>query len=328
MIEVKAAENTAENTEIKENAETAENTETDEYHAVIAELQEYMAESGKSQTDISKEIGKSSGLISGFLSGRYKTPHTIIPLIRNVIEAGKKRGISPEPPPYAETGVSRKVRAVITSAHFQGKIAVVHGDAGVGKTMAAKKYCEENANAVMVTATVVHSGVRGITRLLARKLGCKSCGTMDMFDDICEKLQGTGRVIIVDEAQLLTVLAINHLRAITDACGVGIAFIGNEEIYQKMQGRGEEKYAQLFSRIAYKARVTAAGMTKKDIEAVFGGAKLDKEAKDALYNISRSNMGLRGAVNVYVNALINGEEATAGEIAETARDMGIMQKIR
>jgi DNA transposition AAA+ family ATPase len=313
---------------IKADSEENEQKPIDsDYAAAIAELREYMETSGKTQSDIAKDIGRVKGLVSAFLGGKYTSPDTIIPLVREAIEKGKKRETAPEPPAYAETSVSRKVRKLIEYCYIQGKIGIAYGDAGIGKTEAVKKYCADNLNAIMVTSTVVHSGVKGITRLLARKLGCKQGGTADMFDDICEKLSGARRVIIIDEAQLLTVLAINHLRAITDACGVGIAFVGNEEIYQKMHGKGEEKYAQLFSRIGYKVRLRASQISEKDISAVFGGRGISREAIGILYKISKCTVGLRGAVNVYLNAALGRDagEISAREISEMARDMGFGQ---
>lgn len=42
-------------------------------------LVEYMEQTGKTQTDVAKEMGISGPQLSGFLSGTYKTPHRTIP---------------------------------------------------------------------------------------------------------------------------------------------------------------------------------------------------------------------------------------------------------
>jgi len=51
----------------------------------------------------------------------------------------------------------------------------------------------------------------------------------------------------------------------SDESGIGIAFIGNDEIYLKMRGSGQASYAQLYSRIAYKEHITTNSITKEDI---------------------------------------------------------------
>ena len=61
-----------------------------EYQQAIDALKEYMAESGKNQAQIVKELGFSSALVSSFLSGKYVSPHTQIPKIMAYIEVNRK----------------------------------------------------------------------------------------------------------------------------------------------------------------------------------------------------------------------------------------------
>ena len=76
-----------------------------------------------------------------------------------------------------------------------------------------------------------------------------------MITIIREKLEGTNKVIIIDEAQHLKLTALEQIRtladpnSITGKKGVGIVLIGNTEVYTKMRGKQEARFAQLFSRI-------------------------------------------------------------------------------
>lgn len=70
-------------------------------------------------------------------------------------------------------------------------------------------------------------------------------------------------MIIIDEAQHLTVRALNHLRCISDESGVGICLIGNDDVYRKMKGSGKADFAQLFSRIGMRKPVLVSNITKK-----------------------------------------------------------------
>ena len=83
--------------------------------------------------------------------------------------------------------------------------------------------------------------------------------------------------------------------------GIGIAFVGNEEIYLKMRGSGQASYAQLYSRIAYNEHIMTNSITKEDIALLFEESELEEKALDILFEISKTNYGIRGVVNVFVN---------------------------
>ena len=127
----------------------------------------------------------------------------------------------------------------------------------------------------------------------------------------------------MDEAQHLTVRAIEHLRSISDEAGVGVCFVGNEQIYTKLLGSHKADFAQLFSRIAIKKMVTVNTNTKADIQNIFGGYGLDESALEILYRISKTNYGLRGAVNVYINTVGVYDEITPDNLTRIVRDMNI-----
>ena len=67
-----------------------------EYQQAIDALKEYMSESGKNQSQIGKELGLSSGLVSSFLGGKYTTPHTTIPKVMSYIEVNRKKKRQPQ----------------------------------------------------------------------------------------------------------------------------------------------------------------------------------------------------------------------------------------
>ena len=102
-----------------------------------------------------------------------------------------------------------------------------------------------------------------------------------------------------------------------------MAFIGNEEIYLKMRGSGQASYAQLYSRIADNKHVLTSNITKEDIALVFSESGVNQETVDILFKIARTNYGLRGAVNVFVNTAAVFGQVTAAYIARMAKEMNI-----
>lgn len=302
--------------------EEERNTELTQEEAVEL-IQRYRQETGKTQSAIATELGISDGALSGFLAGTYKAPHRIIPKVEALLRVKEQRKVTPKEPGYVETTVARAVRNCISYCHLQGKIAVVYGDAGVGKTQAVRAYLRENSLAIGITVSPTFASITGVNELIADQLGIRERIARKMYLAIIEKLRGSGRVLVIDEAQHLTVRALNHLRCISDESGIGIAFVGNAEVYTKLKGSGRADFAQLFSRIGMRREVLTTTTTVEDIHKVFAEAALEEEALELLYKIARTSYGLRGAVNVFVNAAAVFGTVDGPAIARMGREMNI-----
>lgn len=293
------------------------------YEEAISLLRQYIQKTGKKQVEVATELGISGGLVSSFLAGSYKTPHTMIPKIVELVSLNEKKKVTPKEPDFAETSVSRTVFNTISYAHLRGTVAVVYGDAGVGKTCAIKEYVKRNRLALVITISPTYASITGVNELIAEQLGVRERVARRITREIIGKLKNSGRVLIVDEAQHLTVRALNHLRCLSDESGVGIALIGNEEVYSKLRGTGRADFAQLFSRIGMRKQVLANRLTEEDIISVFGPYDLEKGAMELLTAISRTNYGLRGAVNVFINAAAVFGQVDKQGIVKVMRDMNI-----
>ncbi|MCX4341409.1 MAG: AAA family ATPase [Lachnospiraceae bacterium] len=294
-----------------------------DYQGAIESLREYITKSGKTQTAVGTELGLSSGAVSAFLSGKYKTPHTIIPKVRALISMHEKKAVAPKAPDFAETSISRAIHNTIAYAHLRGVISVVYGDAGVGKTSTVREYVKNDSLALLITISPTYSSITGVNELIAAQLGVRDRVARRLTAEIVDRLRGSGRVLIVDEAQHLTVRALNHLRCISDESGIGIALVGNEEVYSKLRGSGKEEFAQLFSRIGMRKQVQTRDITREDIKSIFGKYELDEGVLKLLGGVANTPYGLRGAVNVYINtAAVYGEVNEKG-IVKVMRDMNI-----
>lgn len=290
-----------------------------EYQEAITALKGYMEESGKSQTQIARELGKSTGLVSSFLSGKYTTPHTMIPGIFALVELNRKKKIAPRAPEYAETSLSRRIENSIAYAHVRGVVTIVYGDAGVGKTTTARAYAEREQQAAYIVARPDCASITGIAAQIATAFGIKERVTRNITDEFISRMQGSGRVLIVDEAQHLTVRALDYLRTLADLCGIGVALLGNDSVYDKMRGKREKDLDQLGSRICIPEHVQHEDISYEDIESIFGGYDIGEDVLKLLHGISRNRAGLRGAVNVYIQVAANGEGISAQEVARTIR---------
>lgn len=293
------------------------------YEQAVQLVQDYKQESGKTQTAIANELGISDAALSSFLRGSYKTPHMIVPKVAELLKVTGKRKVAPKEPAFVETTVAKRVMEAISYCHLQGKIAVVYGDAGVGKTQAVRAYLRENSLAIGITISPSYASITGVNELIADQLGIRERVARRIYAEIISKLKDSGRVLIIDEAQHLTVRALNHLRCMSDESGVGIALIGNEEVYTKLRGSGKADFAQLFSRIGMRREVLTSTTTKEDIRKVFAEAHLEEDALELLYRIARTAYGLRGAVNVFVNTAAVFGSVDAPSLARMGKEMNI-----
>ncbi len=286
-------------------------------------IKNYIDSTKKKQTQVAQELGISPGALSAFLSGTYKAPHTIITRIEDLASLNTQKKVAPRAPSYQETSVSRMVTNAIRYSHLQGKISVVYGDAGIGKTMAFKNYLQNTPLAIGITISPTYASITGVNELIAEQMGVRERIARKQTSEIVGKLRDSGRVLVIDEAQHLTVRALNHLRCISDESGIGICFIGNDEVYTKLKGTGKADFAQLFSRIGMRQQVLVSSIRKEDVRKVFGNLVEGDEAMEILYRICRTNYGLRGAVNVFINTAFAFERITSEGLAKMMREMNI-----
>ena len=291
----------------------------------VEALKEYKEKTGLSQAKIAKKMNVSEGTISGFLSGTYKAMESIVPKVQQLIRIEVKKEITPQEPSFKLTTVSNTVLNLINYCHVSGKIGIAYGDAGIGKTMAVKEYKKDHPDtATVITISPCFATMTGVNELLADELHVTEKVSRKIQKEVVNKLRGSNKVVIIDEAQHLTVRVINHLRCIADESGVGMAFVGNEEIYIKMRGSGQAAYAQLYSRIADPEHLLTTDIKKDDIRLLFEDIDMPEEAVDILYKISHTGYGVRGAVNVFLNTASAFGEITVSGVAQMAKKMSIV----
>ena len=102
------------------------------------------------------------------------------------------------------------------------------------------------------------------------------------------------------------------------------ALIGNTEVYARMVGKQEARFAQLFSRIRMNRYYSTRKVTSDDVKALFPKLAEDGRKKELTFlpGICRSKWGIRGEVNVYNNA-VNNEDISHEGLYNMARTMGV-----
>lgn len=211
------------------------------------------------QTRIAKEAGVSSTTLSQFLSNTYqgnnaKVENTLLGWLRQYEERLATGGL-PEGPAWVTTPTSEKIMAGLRYAQMANDMVIVYGGAGLGKTKTVQRYAASTPNVFHVEMSPATHGVLTSLESIAIAVGLRDFGRQaaGMHRAICARLRGTNGLLVVDEAQHLGLQALDQVRSIHDATGVGIALVGNERVYSQMVGTNRAAYLdRLYSRVGKK----------------------------------------------------------------------------
>jgi DNA transposition AAA+ family ATPase len=267
------------------------------------DLSAFMAESKKSQKQISKETGLSSSVISQFLKGVYtgdneETAQVII----KYLTVGRERLNSIKAVNfYKGLANTKNVLFAANYAHTECKMALVSGDSGAGKTTALKYYAANNTGVIYITANECCDTPMAILSLICAQISKETPGRRNaMMNLLVSKLQGTNKLIIIDEADHLSLKALQAIRNLNDQANVGILLSGNDKIYRQMltSRRGYE-FDQIRTRIPVRKKVYN-DYTIEEMAAIF--PQLDIECLGYIIRFA-GNESLRGARELYDIAL-------------------------
>lgn len=230
------------------------------YEQTIQRLTDYMEISGKTQKQVSKETDHSTAVISQFIKGTYKGNNEEIDRVLNkYLELVERRKFNIDCVRFYDGLKNTTVTNFVCSyAHRNNDIALVCGDAGAGKTTALERYKENNVGVVMVTANSCASSAVAILKMISQKIGKSMNNRKDLLmTELVNYFRDTNRLIIVDEADHLTMAALQALRNLNDEAHIGIVLSGNDKIYNQMvAGPKSSELQQLRSRIPIRRRVT------------------------------------------------------------------------
>lgn len=288
-------------------------------------LEQFIVETG-GQEKAATLIGYSAGALSTYRAGKYKgNIETLEAKLKEFFatkEAAQAMYVSPV---FVPTSISTQVYQTIRLCHLRGGFAIECGDAGIGKTKAAEKYIEDYPNsAVMVTANPCFSSITAFLKLLCRHLKLPIGMKDDMWLSVDSRLRGGRRVLIIDEAQHLTIKTIDSIRGFFDGNReLGIIMIGNAETVATRGGRNFESSAQIHNRTKLTLVRHTAQITHADIELLFPRLTPNGRETEFLLLVAQSEQGVRGAVNLYSNAEDNGNITYQGLLA-VAKDTGVI----
>lgn len=255
----------------------------------ITLLQQYMQEQDLSQSQVASQLGKSPAVVSQYLKGVYKGD---VESIDKAVEQLVNRSIDKAKDvkgDFVLTKTANRILEICGLAHAMNDIYLVIGEAGLGKTMALKQYVAENSNVIMIEIDPTFS-VKVLLTELCNKLGIVITGSKSnhhMMDLIIEKLKGSERLLIIDEAELLAYKPLEILRRIHDKAGIGMVLAGMPRLRANLRGQKGE-YKQLYSRVGLALDIQSR-LPSEDIALLCQNALGTDDFSETLDKVSQGN---------------------------------------
>lgn len=220
-----------------------------------------------SMTAASRAIGYSASAISSWMAGKYDGDVDAVEaaVVRFLKRKSDRLAEYEDPIPFIQTSAVTKIHEVARRAHLRRWMCCCYGDAGIGKTEAAKAYASEDPDVILVEASIGMTAKALFTEL-AQRVGLDGEGsTNEMFVEVVKKLKGSDRMIIIDEAENLAYRTLEYLRRTYDMSKIGVLLIGTRRLITNLRGK-RGQYAQLYSRMRIAREIDVLnGMDVHDI---------------------------------------------------------------
>ncbi|BFN00322.1 ATPase [Moraxella sp. K02] len=260
-------------------------------------LKQYIEQTGISQSKVATLLGVSTATVSQYLKGTYNGD--VEGVDKKVVEmldrqADKAKDVKSD---FVETPTAKDIFDVCAMAHSMADINLVIGEAGLGKTVTLKQYAKTVDNVILVEVTPTYSPKVMLVELCNRLGIVPSRSNHDNEVSIVEKLKGSDKLLIIDEAELLAYKSLEIIRRIHDMAKIGVVLAGMPRLRANLHGK-EGEYKQLYSRIGFVGDLSDR-LPEQDIgmlsQATIGTDAFNAKLYEACHgNARRLNKLLRG----------------------------------
>ncbi len=308
----------------------------DEHQALIARVRDVIA-SGVKQVEVGRQSEIPDATLSQYLNGKYPNEKgrndaaaKLTRWLKSLDQAKELRRQLPSRPDFCQLQAARMITATLSFAREAGRLVLVAGAPGTGKTSTCRQFRADNPRTFYCAMDTTTSGVPAMLAEILNAMGTLDArGTPShLIREILLRVQTGKCLILIDEAQHLTPKAIEALRAINDRARelgllAGVAILGNERAYQQVGATGQkQEFAQVSSRIA--KRIWIDRPSEADASAIAqayaakNGEVLDVKMERFCVEIASKPGGLRNIEMTMEGAIIaargGGEPLVLGDL--------------
>ena len=248
-------------------------------------------EEGWSTTEIGKEIGYHSSVVSKVLNNCYTGDAEAV---KQACADAMNRLLGSGRGALVRTDTSVIIEETLRESLGREWMSVVYGDPGIGKTETINRTVQAARGkrgaykAVVVTITATATAGTLLYRL-ASALGIDPCGQVErLFDRIVDELKRERRLLVFDEMNNLSraparaARIVNVLRQINDAAKTGMVFVGTSGLTRLLfDPKNRDSMEMLLSRIRLQVQLPGASLVEARALLMAHFGPLDWKAWDA-----------------------------------------------
>lgn len=304
-----------------EQAQTMAPDDMDE-GAVRAEFLTVLETDGRALTAIATEVGIAYATLAAWRNDKYagrneRVAAAVRAWLTRRVARTRAATVLPANPGFVMTRTASEIIDVLEAAQSLGRMAVVVGAPGTGKTMAFRQYRRTYPQVVWIaTMQPCHTTSSAVLREIAVTLGLpQEHAAADISRSITRRLTDTQGLLIIDEAQHLPPQALDQVRSIHDVAEIGVVLGGNAGLMTKLGAiQRIPDLAQIFSRIAL--RYDRKRVLKADATALLDAWGIQNEAaRTELLGIAMKPGGARVMVHVLTQAFVMASAAGDTDVA-------------
>ena len=226
---------------------------------------------------IATNTGLSHGTVSLFRNNKYSGNNAeVASLIENYLDIEKsiETRISRGHLKFAMTTAAKSIFTIANYALTEGKIGVITGVAGCGKTIAVQEYKKKNPTVILIEVSPIVTQ-KFLIQQIAQELkiplytykneSSKIVPSFNLFSEIVDKLRDTRRLLIIDESENNTVSCLEEIRRIPDFTSIGMLLVGTKKLLDRLRGPRRE-LQQLFSRVGIQKDIDL--LQRSDVKAI------------------------------------------------------------
>lgn len=275
---------------------------TDLHSALLA-----LRDSGLSNAQLGTRLGYRDGsVVSRYLSRKYdgdvaEVEMRIADLLRRISDS--RPDLSSD---RFDTKVTTKVANFLNLVASNRKVGVIVGPAGLGKSVGISMWMDSHPTAVMLTADQACSDALGVRRMLWASFEHRGGGNESRWLQIVSHYAGSGRLVVIDQAQRLDSTGVFQAYDFHDRTGVPFVLCGNERILKKV-GDDPQNHSRTFQLCEFKSRQTAGidvAESAANIIAIHCPEHDSADLRDLVAGSIRNPGHLRLAVNTIQAARI------------------------
>lgn len=199
-------------------------------YSQVDRLQQYLADTGVSQTRLAKRFGISKTKLSLYLSRNYDigTLPQLDANVKDFLDREEFREQQSKTRLFLQTTQAKQALQCLDVCLTFKSMRIIRGVTGIGKSWAFHQYQMEHPNVMIIECDPMFKTKRGIYTLLYRQVFkeplSKKASLEDAYLRLIDKLKDADMLLVFDESQKLLFEALDSLRFFKEHTGVGMLF--------------------------------------------------------------------------------------------------------